>query len=513
MWQNGSESESLTSDIFFPAWLFLSSSVPHDGGGIAFGCIPFFLMADIIPEKALDSGSDDSGSQRQEIFERPSGLMGIYYHPYFQVSMLGFVCFMCPGMFNALGGIGGGGQVNTTAQANSNTALYAAFAFFAFFSGTVNNVIGPRLTLFIGTLGYSLYIASFLADNIHSNAYDFVVVAGAILGVCAGFLWTAQGSLMMSYPTEAQKGLFIGIFWAIFNLGAVIGSGVAFGLNFNNQGSTVSDGTYIAFLIITLIGVVLSPFMADPKMVVRTDGTKVTLPRQPSWKAEFYSLYVAFKTDPTIILLFPMFVASNYFYTWQGNDYNTALFNIRTRSLNALIYWSAQIFGSMFIGYGVLDRSQFRRRTRAFAGWVIVTVMVFVVHVWGYEYQKNYTRATPPPNIDFSDPEYPARAWLYIFCGLLDAMWQTFVYWLMGAMSNDLGKLAVFTGFYKALQSAGAAGAWHADAVKSPYMNIFLSTWILCAAGMIFALPMIHFRIKDHTDLDDVEFENKTHGI
>lgn len=95
-------------------------------------------MADIHPEKTLESGSDDYGSQREEIFERPTGWKGIYYHPYFQVSMLGFVCFMCPGMFNALGGIGGGGQVNTTAQSNASTATYATFAFFAFFSGSVS---------------------------------------------------------------------------------------------------------------------------------------------------------------------------------------------------------------------------------------------------------------------------------------------------------------------------------------------------------------------------------------
>jgi hypothetical protein len=43
---------------------------------------------------------------------------------------------------------------------------------------------------------------------------------------------------MMSYPTEAQKGTFIGIFWAIFNLGGVVGSAVSFGNNFN---STVSQ--------------------------------------------------------------------------------------------------------------------------------------------------------------------------------------------------------------------------------------------------------------------------------
>ncbi|KAH0839630.1 major facilitator superfamily domain-containing protein [Lanmaoa asiatica] len=459
-------------------------------------------MADILPEKTLESGSEDSGSQRQEIFERPTGLKGIYYHPYFQVSMLGFVCFMCPGMFNALGGIGGGGQVNTTAQANASTATYATFAFFAFFSGTINNVLGPRLTLFLGTLGYSLYIASFLADNIHPGAYDFVVVAGAILGMCAGLLWTAQGSMMMAYPTEAQKGVFIGIFWAIFNLGAVIGSAVAFGLNFNNQ---------IGFLILTFIGVSLAPMMADPEKIIRTDGTKVNLPRQPSWKTEFYSLYVALKTDPMIILLFPMFVASNYFYTWQQNDYNAALFNIRTRGLNAFVYWAAQIFGSVFLGYCVLDRSKYRRRTRAFAGLIIVSAMVFAVHIWAYMYQKAYTRATLPAKMDFTSSGYPAHVWLYIFCGFLDAMWQTFVYWLLGAMSNDLAKLAVFTGFYKGLQSAGAAGVWHADAVTAPYMNIFISTWVLCTAGIVFALPMIHYRIKDHTDLDNPESETKAY--
>jgi MFS family permease len=464
-------------------------------------------MADIVSEKKLEGGSEDSGSQREDIFERPTGFKGIYYHPYFQVSMLGFVCFMCPGMFNALGGIGGGGQVNTTAQSNAATATYATFAFFAFFSGTINNVLGPRLTLCLGTLGYSLYIASFLADNIHPNVYDFVVVAGAILGLCAGLLWTAQGSMMMAYPTEMQKGLFIGIFWAIFNLGAVIGSAVAFGVNFNNQSNSVGNGTYIGFLVLTLIGVGLAPLMADPKKVIRTDGTKINLPRHPSWKTEFYSLYVALKSDPSIILLFPMFVASNYFYTWQQNDYNAALFNIRTRSLNAFLYWTAQIFGSMFLGYCVLDRPQYRRRTRAFAGWAVVTSMVFAVHVWGYEYQKNYTRIVLPAKIDFKDPSYVAHGWLYIFCGLLDAMWQTFVYWLMGAMSNDLAKLAVFTGFYKGLQSAGAAGVWHADAVMVPYFNIFISTWVLCAAGVVFALPMIHYRIKDHTD--DAEYENQ----
>ena len=49
--------------------------------------------------------------------------------------------------------------------------------------------------------------------------------------------------------------------------------------------------------------------------------------------------------------------------------------------------------------------------------------------------------------INILDKNYPAHVWLMIFYGFLDSMWQTYAYWLMGAMSNDPAKLAVFTGF------------------------------------------------------------------
>ena len=91
----------------------------------------------------------------------------------------------------------------------------------------------------MASLCYFNSFAQFAARvvNIHPGAGAFVVAAGAILGVCAALLWTAQGSLMMAYPTEAQKGMYISIFWAILNLGGVVGSAVAFGQNFH---STVS---------------------------------------------------------------------------------------------------------------------------------------------------------------------------------------------------------------------------------------------------------------------------------
>jgi hypothetical protein len=70
-------------------------------------------------------------------------------------------------------------------------------------------------------------------------------------------------------------------------------------------------------MILTGMGSLIPLLMADPEKMIRTDGTKVTTPHQPSWKTEIYGLYVALRTDPLIVLLFPMFLASNWFYTWR----------------------------------------------------------------------------------------------------------------------------------------------------------------------------------------------------
>ena len=67
---------------------------------------------------------------------------------------------------------------------------------------------------------------------------------------------------------------------------------------------------------------------------------------------------------------------------------------------------------------------------------------------YGLMSTRHYTRASPNlGTIDFTDSAYGGRVVLYALFGILDAMWQTTSYWLMGAMSNDPAKLAFLTGF------------------------------------------------------------------
>jgi MFS family permease len=173
-----------------------------------------------------------------------------YKFPWFasppvQLVIVSIVCFMCPGMFNALNGMGGGGQLDPTANNKANTALYSTFAVVGFFAGTFTNKLGIRTALSFGGIGYSIYVASYLSYN-HNKNLGFTTFAGALLGVCAGLLWCAQGAIMMSYPPEESKGRYISWFWMIFNLGAVIGSLVCHALLLR----ATSDTTYGRLLLI-----------------------------------------------------------------------------------------------------------------------------------------------------------------------------------------------------------------------------------------------------------------------
>lgn len=126
-------------------------------------------------------------------------------------------------MFNAVNGLGGGGQVSTTASNKANTALYSTFSVVGFFAGTITNTLGIKVALSFGGIGYSVYVSSYLVYN-HVQSTGYIIFAGFLLGCCAGVLWSAQGQIMMSYPLEASKGRYISWFWIIFNLGGVIGS-------------------------------------------------------------------------------------------------------------------------------------------------------------------------------------------------------------------------------------------------------------------------------------------------
>ncbi|CDK28021.1 unnamed protein product [Kuraishia capsulata CBS 1993] len=436
-----------------------------------------------------------------------------YNSAFIQLLMTSFICFLCPGIHNALSGMGGGGRIDASTS-NIAGIAFSCVSILGFFYGGICNRLGVNQTMALGGIGYSVYAAAFLCYN-HTHNIGFVIFGGVLLGACCNFLWSAQGTVMMSYPIESHKGLYISVFWIIFNLGAVIGSIIPLANNIHvTTAKVVADGTYAAFIALMAVGALLGMCLLPAGKVIKSDGTRVIIQKNPSWRSEIQGFASVFHTDTYIIALFPLFLASNFFYTYQFNDVNAARFSTRTRALNNLLYWFCQMFGSFIIGY-LLDWSYLTRRMRAKVGVIFLFVITMAIWGGGWAYAKSYTRAEVKSGkltvMDWSDSGYIGPMFLFMFYGVYDAMYQTFCYWLIGSLTNNARKLAIFAGFYKGMQCVGGIIVFCMDWKLVEYHAIFGTSWALLAFGILLAVPIVFLKVKESTAIEeDLKFSDET---
>lgn len=346
-----------------------------------------------------------------------------------------------------------------------------------------------------------LYAGSFLYYNHYQNE-TFAVIAGGILGVGAGLLWAGQGSIMTSYPTEDKKGRYISLFWSIFNLGGVIGGFIPFILNYHSTAGSVSDGTYIAFMCFMAFGTILTMALLPPSKVVRDDGSRATVIKYSNVNTEAMEILKLF-SNWKMLLLFPVAWASNFFYTYQFNNVNGKIFTVRTRGFNNVFYWGAQMLGSVAIGY-VLDFSFLSRKKRGFLGVAIVAILGTAIWGGGLANQLRYTRDKPLQEIDFKDsgPAFAGPFVLYFSYGLLDSMFQTLCYWTIGALADDSQTLSRYSGFYKGVQSAGAAVAWQIDKHNVSLLGELIINWTLTTISYPLLIILIASAVKEGNPAD-----------
>jgi hypothetical protein len=218
----------------------------------------------------------------------------------------------------------------------------------------------------------------------------------------------------------------------------VLGGLLPFSLNYNSgdEAKNVSDSTYIAFMAFMLVGAALTMLVLPPARIVRDDGTKatrVTFSSPATEGAEILKLFANWK----MLLVLPAAWASNFFYTYQFNNVNGGLFTLRTKGLNNVFYWGAQMIGSAGIGY-FLDFGFASRRKRGLFGVVAVAVVGTAIWGGGLANQLKYTSVPLSDPIDFKEGHrYAGPFLLYFSYGLLDAMFQSLIYWIIGALAND----------------------------------------------------------------------------
>ena len=92
-----------------------------------------------------------------------------------------------------------------------------------------------------------------------------------------------------------------------------MGGLIALGIDISQGAiSATATSTYIAFLVVMACGVCLTWVLLPPGRVVRSDQSLVKLHNYNNPKEEVRGMWAAVRTKK-ILLLIPMFFASNYF--------------------------------------------------------------------------------------------------------------------------------------------------------------------------------------------------------
>lgn len=78
----------------------------------------------------------------------------------------------------------------------------------------------------------------------------------------------------MSFPLEKDKGRSFAVFWSLFQLGTLVGSSIALGIEAHSNLPSVSTGVYLAFMIIMLTAIATSWLLLPPRECFRSVEAK-----------------------------------------------------------------------------------------------------------------------------------------------------------------------------------------------------------------------------------------------
>jgi len=383
-----------------------------------------------------------------------------------QTLVLGAVFFFLPGGYNAINSMAGG-IGNQEIIAHGNTILNILFALGSLFAPVSVNMLGPRVTLFIGALGYPIYVAALLFAGLEDVLPESsILVASAILGICAALTWTAQGALIMAYPTPETKGSYFSYFWILFNAGGVCNSFFIFVSNLGaGDTPSASTTTFWVFIVVMLVGVCFIFLLQPLDKVIRPDGSSIELAPEPAVIPEIIGMAKLF-VDIRAVALIPLFLYTNWCYNYQFQIFNDPLFTTPTKGLNNVFYWGAQMLSAWLLGmYHDSDKPP---RTRAYVSLGFVSGICLATWMGGvvanYHYDLAHCPKFPDGSVQCPDPiefsefgRWILPVMLYTMWGACDALVQCWSYWILGQLSDRPEILSRYSGWYKTWNSLGNA--------------------------------------------------------
>lgn len=442
-------------------------------------------MPEIVPADKIPKLQDDK-NVLPSTEPAPRARRTWYRTTLFNSCVIGLVGFMAPGLWNAMNSLGAGGAREPYLVNAANALVFAIMGFLCLFGGPIANRLGLAWTLVLGAVGYPVYSAGLYCNNRFGNVW-FVLVGAAACGASAGLFWASEGAIALGYPEPSKRGKYMNI-WLWFRTGGpLVGGAIVLALN-NSEDKrdrgAVGYQTYLVFIALQCLAVPVALLLSSPENVQRSDGTKVLVRAEKSFKDEFKALWKA-SGHRKILLLLPIFWTS--YFNQYSNNFQALYFGVRARALIGFVSNFGTLLSSQIIS-SWLDYKRFPVKKRISYGFYYVVVVHVVAWVYGWVIQEKYTRSNPV--LDWTDKGFTEGFFVLLLWDFARQALQNWLYYILSTSTDNMSELTRYCGILRGQESFGQAVAfglctekWHGGRVPLGVMTVLLvlsayPTWL-----------------------------------
>ncbi|PLB47191.1 MFS general substrate transporter [Aspergillus steynii IBT 23096] len=412
----------------------------------------------------------------------------VWYHStLFNAFIIGGVGFMAPGLWNAMNSLGAGGAQSPYLINAANALVFGLMGFLCLFGGPIANRIGLNWTLLLGAVGYPIYSAALYTNNRYGNVW-FVLVGSVACGLSAGLFWASEGAVALGYPEPSKRGRYMNI-WLWFRTGGpLVGGAILLALNHSADAKSkgkVGSQSYLIFVALQCLATPLAIFLSPPEKVQRSDGSKVKIVVQESWRAELRELW-KLSCRKEVAMMLPMFWAA-YFNQYSSN-FQAYYFGVRARALIGFVSNFSNLLSSGIISR-FLDYKGLSVKKRITYGFYYVVVIHIIAWVYAWVVQEKYT--ANPPSYDWTDKGFVEGFFVLILWGFTQQALQNLLYYLLSTMTDNISELSRLSGILRGQESFAQAISfgintrnWHGGRVPLAVNTILLGiavfpTWLV----------------------------------
>jgi len=240
-------------------------------------------------------------------------------------------------------------------------------------------------------------------------------------------------------------------------------------------------------VVIQVVAMVLAlVLLIRPKNVVRSDGTRLAIFQAPPVKNELLGMW-HMVTDIKFMMLLPPMIAAEMALALQSS-LNGFYFNLRTRSLNNIMFNFIQIPASFLMTW-ILDSPRFgQRKTRALIGITAMSTVTLGICAAeaGWLVINDIDRNAEGPSVDWTDSAFVGPFVIYIIYGSVYSIYQIATQYVITALTNDPERLARMAGVFRGMTAFGMMFSFIIDGNGGSYIGQLIFQFVCYFIGIVF---------------------------